>query len=205
MSIKDRGASSECSLRSIVDRLRLEFEDHIPDDLDPGQVDICSLGRQLHTESLVQPVQDASKLTSIAVWKFVNEAGMFKPLSAKRSKTPNFELENAHSLNVDELVDPVYLRRSPNTDVKFGYHRDLKPENILISTGQVIFTDFELQMIEEPENARQRPDGQGLASHELGGRGTERVAARPDTLAPSLRLDTELDRRVADQEEGTRS
>ena len=44
MSAKERGAALECSLRSIVDRLRMEFGDFMPKDLNRRHGDICFLG-----------------------------------------------------------------------------------------------------------------------------------------------------------------
>ena len=97
MSIEDRAASSKCSLQSIADRLRVEFEADVPDELELGSDAICSLGHQLQTEFPVQRAQDAYKLTSIAVWKLINEAAMLKPISPEHSELSNPEPVYAHS------------------------------------------------------------------------------------------------------------
>ncbi|KAF2177097.1 hypothetical protein K469DRAFT_721042 [Zopfia rhizophila CBS 207.26] len=125
MSIQDRATSSGRSLQSIVDRLRVEFETDIPDEFELGSDAICALRRQLHTESPIQPVQDAYKLTSIAVWKFVNEVGILKLISPEHSKLPNVELENARSDRVS------------------GWHHDLKPSNILVFQQPAIIWNVE--------------------------------------------------------------
>ena len=119
MSIEDRGASSECSLRSIVNRLRVELKAYGSLGLHLGQDDICSLGRQLHTESPVQPAQDAHKLTSIAVRKFVNECRKLESVSLRRLKPSRFELENVRSIDVGERRSP-YWHHDWNLTVSFS-------------------------------------------------------------------------------------
>ena len=105
MSIEDRAASSKCSLQSIADRLQVEFEADVPDELELGSDAICSLGHQLQTESPVQRAQDAYKLTSIAVWKLINEAAMLKLISPEHSKPSYFKLLYTDSMAIWHHVD----------------------------------------------------------------------------------------------------
>lgn len=107
MSVKDRTDSSKRVFRSILDHLRVEFEDDAPDELELSLSDICS---QTRATLPIEQRLDNYKQTTIAIWKLAKDA--------------------------EVLSGPTYTTLDDDSKVgsgemRFSLHGDLKPNNIV--------------------------------------------------------------------------
>jgi len=133
MSAEDRAESSERALRSILDRVQVEFQADVPDELELRSDTVCSLARQPQTDFPVQHNLDNYKLTSIAVWKLVREAETFKLVSRPKQAC----LLNTTDVSTKRLYLGNLPRSATRADVEthFSSHGTGKITEIKLMNG----------------------------------------------------------------------